>query len=111
MRSSVQLHEHPFHYLCREGYITVEGNAGDRNNLNAWHNGVRAIPSLGYFRLTDHTHPKDTLVETVAGVNNNTIVVVNTVGPIIVEAWIDHPNVTALVRESEIIGTTLITGY
>ncbi|EMD41674.1 glycoside hydrolase family 3 protein [Gelatoporia subvermispora B] len=61
-----------------EGYITVEGNAGDRNDLSAWHNG-------------------DALVEQVASVNNNTIVVVNTVGPILVEAWIDNPNVTALV--------------
>ncbi|OCH96632.1 beta-glucosidase [Obba rivulosa] len=61
-----------------EGYITVEGNAGDRNDLSAWHSG-------------------DALVEQVAGVNNNTIVVVNSVGPILVEAWIDHPNVTALV--------------
>ena len=25
---------------CSEGYITVEGNAGDRNDLSAWHNGV-----------------------------------------------------------------------
>lgn len=31
-----------------------------------------------------------------ASVNNNTIVVVNTVGPIVVEAWIDHPNGTCL---------------
>jgi beta-glucosidase len=60
-----------------DGYI-VEGNAGDRNDLQAWHGG-------------------DALVERVASVNNNTIVVVNTVGPIVVEAWIDHPNVTALV--------------
>ena len=37
---------------------------------------------------------QDALVQAVAAVNNNTIVVVNTVGPIIVEAWIDHPNVT-----------------
>ncbi|CAL1696581.1 unnamed protein product [Somion occarium] len=56
----------------------IEGNAGDRNNLNAWHNG-------------------DALVQKVASVNKNTIVVVNSVGPILVEAWIDHPNVTALV--------------
>lgn len=28
----------------------------------------------------------------VAKVNNNTIVVVNTVGPIVVEAWIENPN-------------------
>ncbi|KAL4243219.1 glycosyl hydrolase 3 family protein [Abortiporus biennis] len=61
-----------------EGYITVEGAAGDRNDLNAWHNG-------------------DALVQKVASVNKNTIVVVNSVGPITVEAWIDHPNVTGLV--------------
>lgn len=31
-------------------------------------------------------------MQKVASVNNNTIVVVNAVGAIIVEAWIDHPN-------------------
>ncbi|PPQ69063.1 hypothetical protein CVT25_004239, partial [Psilocybe cyanescens] len=56
-----------------EGYITVEGNAGDRNNLQAWHGG-------------------DALVAKVASVNSNTIVVVNSVGPIIVEPWINHVN-------------------
>ena len=35
---------------------------------------------------------KDALVEKVASVNKNTIVVVNSVGPILVEQWIDHPN-------------------
>jgi len=39
-------------------------------------------------------------VQRVASVNNNTIVVVNTVGPIIVEAWIDHPNGTCLILSS-----------
>ncbi|KAF5311920.1 hypothetical protein D9619_003054 [Psilocybe cf. subviscida] len=61
-----------------EAYITVEGNAGDRNNLQAWHSG-------------------DTLVAKVASVNSNTIVVVNSVGPIIMEPWINHVNVTAVV--------------
>ncbi|CAL1696170.1 unnamed protein product [Somion occarium] len=61
-----------------EGSYIIEGNNGDRNNLQAWHGG-------------------DDLVKKVASVNNNTIVVVNTVGPIVVEAWIDHPNVTGLV--------------
>ncbi|OBZ78665.1 putative beta-glucosidase L [Grifola frondosa] len=61
-----------------EASYTVEGNAGDRNDLNAWHGG-------------------DALVQEVAGVNNNTVVVVNSVGPIIVDSWIEHPNVTALV--------------
>ncbi|KAI0321104.1 beta-glucosidase [Amylostereum chailletii] len=61
-----------------EGYLTVEGNAGDRNNLSAWHSG-------------------DALVAQVAGANDNTIVVINSVGAIDMEAWIDHPNVTAVV--------------
>ncbi|KAI0335394.1 beta-glucosidase [Cubamyces sp. BRFM 1775] len=61
-----------------EASYTVEGNAGDRNDLQAWHNG-------------------DTMVEKVASVNNNTIVVVNSVGPIIMESWIENPNVTAVI--------------
>jgi hypothetical protein len=46
-------------------------------NLTAWHGG-------------------DALVLAVAAQNNNTIVIVNSVGPLIVEPWIDHPNVTAV---------------
>ena len=82
-----------------EEYITVDGNEGDRyvlpieglcgqcelihgsffcrNNLTAWHGG-------------------DALVLAVAEQNNNTIVVINSVGPLILEPWIDHPNVTAV---------------
>ncbi|KAF9007054.1 glycoside hydrolase family 3 protein [Cyathus striatus] len=60
-----------------EGYITVDGNEGDRKNLTAWHGG-------------------DNLILSVAAQNNNTIVVVHSVGPLIVEPWIDHPNVTAV---------------
>ncbi|KAK0233415.1 glycoside hydrolase family 3 protein [Armillaria fumosa] len=56
-----------------EGYITVEGNFGDRNDLLAWHGG-------------------DALVQTVASVNPNTIVAVNSVGPITMENWIDNEN-------------------
>jgi beta-glucosidase len=36
-------------------------------------------------------------VEKVASVNNNTVVVVNAVGPIVVEAWVDNPNGTRLI--------------
>lgn len=61
-----------------EGYITVEGHAGDRKNLDAWHNG-------------------NDLVKAVAQVNKKTIVVVHSVGPIIMEPWIDNPNVVAVV--------------
>ena len=84
-----------------EGSVAnVEGNAGDRyvlqvaindarwpydsfprNNLMAWHGG-------------------DQLVLTVAAQNNNTIVVVHSVGPLILEPWIEHPNVTAVRIES-----------
>ena len=46
---------------------------GLRNDLQAWHNG-------------------DSLVAQVARNNNNTIVVVNSVGPLILEKWINHPN-------------------
>ncbi|KAG5645639.1 hypothetical protein DXG03_005630 [Asterophora parasitica] len=60
-----------------EAYITVDGNEGDRKNLTAWHGG-------------------DALVAAVAKQNKNTIVVVHSVGPLIVEPWIDHPNVTAV---------------
>lgn len=61
-----------------EGYLTVDGNAGDRNNLTLWHQG-------------------DELIKAVASVQSNTIVVIHSPGQIDVEAWIDHPNVTAVV--------------
>ena len=61
-----------------EGYITVEGNAGDRKNLDPWHNG-------------------NELVKAVAAVNKKTVVVVHSVGPVILEQWIDNPNVVAVV--------------
>lgn len=61
-----------------EGYITVEGNAGDRNNLDPWHSG-------------------NDLVAAVAGVNKNTIVVIHSVGPLILESILSQPNVVAVV--------------
>ncbi|KAG9113524.1 hypothetical protein FRC07_007769, partial [Ceratobasidium sp. 392] len=59
-----------------EAYISFDRNAGDRNNLTAWNNG-------------------DELVRAVAAVNNNMVVVVHSVGPLVVEPWVDHPNITA----------------
>ncbi|RUP02103.1 glycosyl hydrolase family 3 C-terminal domain-containing protein [Jimgerdemannia flammicorona] len=52
---------------------TVEGNMGDRNDLNLWYNG-------------------NALIE----VNPNTIVVLHTVGPVLI-LWANHPNITAIV--------------
>jgi beta-glucosidase len=60
-----------------EGYITVDGNAGDRNNLTLWHGG-------------------DDLILSTANQCANTIVVMHTVGAVLVESWYDHPNVTAI---------------
>ncbi|CZT02923.1 probable beta-glucosidase [Rhynchosporium graminicola] len=60
-----------------EGYLTVGGNAGDRNNLTLWGNG-------------------DALIEHVASIHPNTIVVLHTVGAVIVEKFKNHPNITAL---------------
>ena len=64
-----------------EGYISVDGNIGDRNNLTAWEQG-------------------DQLITTVAGSCANTIVVVHSVGQINMEAWADHPNVSAILWAS-----------
>ncbi|KAG7288336.1 glycoside hydrolase 3 [Staphylotrichum longicolle] len=61
-----------------EGYITVEGNVGDRQNLDPWHNGNQ-------------------LVQAVAAANKNTIVVVHSTGPIILETILATPGVRAVV--------------
>ncbi|KAI1383785.1 glycoside hydrolase family 3 protein [Hypoxylon trugodes] len=61
-----------------EGYITVENNVGDRNNLDPWHNG-------------------NDLVKAVAAASDNVIVVVHSVGPVILETILAQPNVKAIV--------------
>jgi beta-glucosidase len=63
-----------------ENQYTVEGNDGDRSSsgLYTWHNG-------------------DALVEAAAAKYATVIVVVHTVGPILVENWIDLPSVKAVV--------------
>ncbi|KAF2767060.1 putative beta-glucosidase [Teratosphaeria nubilosa] len=61
-----------------EGYIVVDGNEGDRNNLTLWHNG-------------------DDLIRNVTAFCNNTVVVMHTVGPVLVDSFYENPNVTAIV--------------
>lgn len=61
-----------------EGYITVEGAAGDRLNLNPWHSG-------------------NDLVTAVANTGKPTIVVVHSVGPLILEPILALPSVVAIV--------------
>jgi hypothetical protein len=61
-----------------EAYITIDGNAGDRSNLTLWGGA-------------------DALIEAVADVNPNTIVVLHTTGPVIVEAYKNNPNIKAII--------------
>ncbi|KAL2785213.1 glycoside hydrolase superfamily [Aspergillus keveii] len=62
-----------------ENFITVEGNPGDRTSsgLHAWHNG-------------------DDLVKAAAKRFSKVVVVIHTVGPIILEEWIDLDPVKAV---------------
>jgi beta-glucosidase len=60
-----------------EGYIEVDDNYGDRQNLSLWHNG-------------------DGLIERVAEKCRKTVVVVNAVGPVDMEKWIENENVVAV---------------
>lgn len=61
-----------------EGYISVDGNEGDRNNLTLWHDG-------------------DRLIGNVTSACNNTIVVIHSVGPVDISAWYDNENVTGII--------------
>ncbi|KAF4969961.1 hypothetical protein FSARC_2914 [Fusarium sarcochroum] len=62
-----------------ENQYTVEGNNGDRDasKLNLWHNG-------------------DALVKAAAGKYKNVVVVVHTVGPVLMEQWVDLPSVKSV---------------
>lgn len=61
-----------------EGYITVEGNLGDKKHLDPWHNGNQ-------------------LVQAVAAVNKNVVVVVHSTGPIILETILNTNGVRAVI--------------
>lgn len=60
-----------------EGYISVDGNEGDRNNLTLWHSG-------------------DDLIKNVSALCNNTIIVIHSTGPTLLTEWYDSPNITAI---------------
>lgn len=60
-----------------EGYIEVDDNYGDRQNLSIWHNG-------------------DRLIKLIAGHCRKTVIIVNAVGPVNMEPWIEHENVVAV---------------
>ena len=60
-----------------EGYIDVDGNIGDRNNLTVWQNG-------------------DVLITNVSALCNNTIVVIHSTGPVLLGNYSNNPNITAI---------------
>lgn len=60
-----------------EGYIDVDGNLGDRNNLTLWQNG-------------------DVLVTDVSALCNNTILVIHSTGPVLIGNYSTNPNITAI---------------
>ena len=62
-----------------ENSYTVDGNNGDRNadQLSAWYGG-------------------DTLVQEVAAKYDNVVVVAHTVGPLVIDSWIDLPSVKSV---------------
>ncbi|KAJ9637203.1 hypothetical protein H2201_001601 [Coniosporium apollinis] len=60
-----------------EGYISVDGNEGDRQNLTLWLNG-------------------ETLIQNVTARCNNTVVVIHSVGPVLTNTFVNNPNVTAI---------------
>ncbi|KIJ57066.1 glycoside hydrolase family 3 protein [Sphaerobolus stellatus SS14] len=61
------------------GYIAVNGNGGNRNNLTLWHGG-------------------DALFQRTASQCSNTIIVMHIVRTVIVVPWVDHPNIAAVLH-------------
>ena len=60
-----------------EGYDTFDGNFGDRKNLTLWNGG-------------------DELIAAVTSVNPNTVIVIHSVGPVLIDHIKTNPNVTAI---------------
>ena len=60
-----------------EGYISVDGNEGDRNNITLWKGG-------------------DVLIQNVSALCNNTIVVIHSTGPVLLGNYSSNPNITAI---------------
>ncbi|KAL3465418.1 glycoside hydrolase family 3 protein [Aspergillus heterothallicus] len=61
---------------------------------------LNALSGEGADRTELYNADQDAMVNTVADNCNNTVVVINAVGPRLVDAWIEHDNVTALLYGS-----------
>lgn len=60
-----------------EGYISVDGNDGDRKNMTLWKDGEAVIKTA-----TEHC--------------NNTIVIMHTPSAVLIGDWYNNPNITAI---------------
>lgn len=61
---------------------------------------LNALGGEGADRTEMYNADQDTMVQTVANNCNNTIVVINTMGGRLVDQWIEHENVTAVLYSS-----------
>jgi hypothetical protein len=60
-----------------EGYLQVDKNFGDRNNLTFWQDA-------------------DAMLANVSATCNNTVLVIHSVGPVLLEDYANNPNITAI---------------
>jgi hypothetical protein len=60
-----------------EGFAVVDGNYGDRLNLTLWQGA-------------------DAVVANVSATCNNTVLVIHSVGPVLIDQYKENPNITAI---------------
>lgn len=60
-----------------EWYVEVDGNLGDRNNMTFWQGADEAL-------------------DAVAASCSNTVLVIHSSGPVLIEKYKQHPNITAI---------------
>ncbi|KAI3397366.1 hypothetical protein diail_10816 [Diaporthe ilicicola] len=82
--------------MMGSGTELTETTAGGADDSDACVIFISAWGGEGADRTELHDADQDALVNTVADNCNNTVVVVNTVGPRLVDAWIKHENVTGV---------------
>ena len=79
-----------------EGYITVDGNMGDRNNLTLWHAGEELIRKVTG-NCSNTVSSISLLPLSIADDSIEQIVVIHSVGPVDMSSFIDNPNISAIV--------------
>lgn len=77
--------------------VMQPGNNGIYEAADACLVFINAFASEGMDRPGLHDDYSDSIIKTVAATCSNTIVVIHNAGVRLVDQWIDHPNVTALV--------------